>query len=74
MKMQILGSNHQTELRDPDGELAEGLEKVERNCNIIGRTMSSGHTTKCSQGLNHQLEYREGSMGPDTYVAGDGLI
>jgi hypothetical protein len=28
MQMWMLGANHQTELRNPSGELAEGLEEL----------------------------------------------
>ena len=38
----------------PVGELREGLEE-QRGFNTLGRTMSAGQTTKCSQGLDHQL-------------------
>ena len=41
--MWMLRTNHQTELRDPMGEIVEGL--VNRgDCNHIGRTTSAGWT------------------------------
>jgi hypothetical protein len=71
--MQMLGTNYQTELREPGGGGGRGLEEQMRIAtpwkNNIGWPdypvlPKSRPTTKI---------YLGGSMAPDTYVAEDGL-
>ena len=74
MKMYLVGANHQTELRDPSKGNGGRTVGVKRDRHHIGRPISADWTTKCSQRLDHQLAYMEGSMAPGTYVAEDGLL
>jgi hypothetical protein len=39
--MWMLAGNHQTEQREPNGELGQGLKELEGVCNPIGRTTIS---------------------------------
>jgi hypothetical protein len=51
----------------PVGELEE---EVEGDCNPIGRTMSSGWTTQCSQGIDHQPKRVQGGLQGSRYICG----
>jgi hypothetical protein len=68
--MFMLGANLQAELREPGG--GTGRRKG-GDCNPTERTIPAGQTTQCSQRLDQQAVYREGSIAPDTYVEEDGL-
>jgi hypothetical protein len=75
MQMWMLGVNHQTELRDPSGGASGRTVEADRDCNHVGRTMPTGWTIQCYQGLDPQpRSVREEPMAPDTYVAEDGLV
>ena len=66
--MLMLGANHQTEFRDPSGELEEVL-KEQRGIATPQEEQSTGPPTQSSQKV-----HIEGFMAPDTYIAEDGLV
>jgi hypothetical protein len=72
--MWILEANHQTEFLDPNGGAGRRSGGEDEGCNPIGKTISAGLTTQCSQGLDYQPRSVQGGMASDTYVADDGLV
>jgi hypothetical protein len=50
--MQILRANHLAKPMDSNGRARGRTEGAERNCNPIGRKISTNWTTQSSQGLN----------------------
>ena len=71
----MLGANPQTELGEPGGGAGGRIGRVERDCNLIVRTVSAGQTTSTPGTRPPTKEnFREGSIAPDTYVVEDSLV
>jgi len=68
----MLAANHQNELRTLVGTLGERIGGVEGDCNFIGRTVSAGWTTLCSQGLDHQPRSVQGGIYASRYICSRG--
>jgi hypothetical protein len=73
MQMQMLRTNHQTELREPGGGASRRAGGTEEDCDPIRRTTLAGLTTQFSQSLDHQPRSVLEVHGSRTYIAEDGL-
>ena len=55
MQTWMHSAKHQTEHKDTNGKLGQGLKRLKCFCNPTGRTtISTNQTSQSSQGLNHQ--------------------
>ena len=70
--MWMLGANHQTELREPDGGAGGKTGRVEGDCNPLGGAMLAGGSTQCSKGLDHQPRSIWGGIHGSRYICSRG--
>jgi hypothetical protein len=61
-------ANHGTEPRDSKGRARGRAEVAERDCNPIGRAISTNWTTQNSQGLNYQPKIIHGGIHGSSYI------
>jgi hypothetical protein len=66
--MWMLRSNHQTELRDPGCGAGRRTGGAEGDCKAIGRIISTGWTTQCFQGLDHQPRSAQEGIHGSRYI------
>ena len=71
--MWMLGANHQTEHREPNGGVKGRTEVAEGVCNPIGRTISINQSLQNSHGLNHQPKNTHGGTHGSSYICSRGL-
>jgi hypothetical protein len=61
-----------TEPRDANGRARGRTEGAERNCNLMGRTISTNRTTQSSQRLNHEPKRIHGGIHSSRYICSGG--